>query len=282
MHEHRVLTATQLTRLAFTGTRCAQRRLRMLHEYAVLDSFRPLVARGSAPQHYTLGRTGAQVLAAQHATDLAATGWRSSATGRIGYSMTLGHDIAVNELFTLLSAHTRTARAPGTGLALWLSARSAARRWGDLTRPDAYAHWITDDHRLLPLFFEHDTGTENLARLEARIDTYANFATTTGTRPALLIHTATTTRERNLRRRLASLARGHGLLVATTSAEYAASTPWGRCWTPLHPDWPRTTLDGLATCWPDLTEAPGLDTDSEQHIPQPFADPVPPLPPGEE
>ncbi|MEV0093734.1 replication-relaxation family protein [Streptomyces sp. NPDC050738] len=277
IHEHRVLTAQQITRLAFTSTRSAQRRLRTLHHYGVLDSFRPLTVSGSAPEHYTLGPAGAQLLAAQAARDMTDTLWRPTSTGRIAYSPWLGHDTGVNELLTHLAAHTR--HHPHTRLPLWLSENSCARRWGDIIRPDAYAHWTeTTPHgeRLLPFFLEYDTGSQTLARVEAKLPGYAAFTTATGTAPALLIHTRTASRELALRRRLTDPARDLGLRLATASLDQTTDTPHARWWMPLEPTAGRLTLTGLAVRWHPLTPATGLEaTDADT----PLTLPVPPLPP---
>jgi hypothetical protein len=128
----------------------------------------------------------------------------------------------------------------------------------------------------LPFFLEYDTGTQNLARVEAKLAGYAAFTTSTGARPALLIHTRTASRDHTLRRRLATPARDLDLHVATSSADYTTHTPWGPWWTPLEPAARRTTLTGLLARWPDLTPAAGLDpTDADT----PLTLPVPPLPP---
>lgn len=278
LHEQRVLTAPQITRLAYGSTRSAQRRLRTLHDYTVLDSFRPLVQTGSAPEHYTLGPAGAAVLAAIAGQDPAAIGWRPTSTGRIAYSPTLGHDLGVNELLTHLAACAR--HLPGTGLTLWISEHSAARRWGDIIRPDAYAHWQdatrTRGEYHLPFFLEYDTGSQSLARVEAKLAGYAAFTTATGTSPALLIHTRTASRDLALRRRLSASAAELGLAVATSSADFTTNTPWGAWWMPLEPTTRRTSLTGLAAHWPHLTPAAGLNpTDADT----PLTLPVPPLPP---
>ncbi len=276
LHEHHVLTTHQIARLAYTSLRSAQRRLRTLHQHGVLDSFRPLTASGSAPEHYTLGPAGAALLAAHAAIDPAALGWRPTDTGRIAYSPSLGHDLGVNELLTLLAARART--APASGLALWLSERSCARRWGDIIRPDAYAHWH-DGTRLLPFFLEYDTGSQPLTRVEAKLAGYAAFTTTTGTRPALLIHTRTASRDQALRHRLAGPTRELGLNVATSSADFTTTEPWGPWWAPLHPRAPRITLAHLADHWLDLAPAAGLEpTDADTALTLP----VPALPPGPE
>ncbi|MFB7630595.1 replication-relaxation family protein [Streptomyces sp. NPDC056149] len=271
LHEHRVLTTHQITRLAYPSLRSAQRRLRILHNHTVLDSFRPLMQTGSAPEHYTLGPAGAALLAAQAGLDTNALGWRPTHTGRIAYSPSLGHDLGVNELLTHLAAHT----TPTTNLPLWLSEHSAARRWGDIVRPDAYAHY-RDGDRLLPFFLEYDTGSQPLARVEAKLTGYAAFTTATNTRPALLIHTRTQSRDQALRQRLAATARELGLNVATSSAGFTTTEPWGPWWTPLHPGARRTTLATLTTYWPTLTPASGLEpTDADT----PLTLPAPPLPP---
>lgn len=274
LHEHRVLTTHQITALAYTSLRSAQRRLRTLHQHALLDSFRPLTQTGSAPEHYTLGPAGAAVLAAHAGCDLAALGWRPSHTGRIAYSPSLGHDLGVNEVLTLLAAHAHT--TPGAGLAMWLSERSCARRWGDIVRPDAYAHWREGGH-VLPFFLEYDTGSQDLSRVEAKLVGYAAFGSATNTRPALLILTRTQSRDQAIRRRLATPARELGLSVATSSADFTTSSPWGPWWSPLDPgDTRRTTLTHLAARWPHLGPATGPEsTDADTALTLP----VPPLPP---
>ncbi|MEW2223280.1 replication-relaxation family protein [Streptomyces sp. NPDC006990] len=274
LHEHRVLTTQQIARLAFPSLRTTQRRLRTLYEYALLDSFRPLVQSGSSPEHYALGPAGAALLAAQAGCELSETGWRPSHTGRIAYSPTLGHDLGTNELLTLLGAHTRTTSAR---LPLWLSERSCTRRWGDLVRPDAYAHWSDGRHEV-PFFLEYDTGSENLARVEAKLASYAAFTTSTGTRPALLIHTSTASREAALRRHLTEPARSLDLRVATASADFTTDTPWGPWWLPLNTPTRRRPLAELGTCWEDLSPAQQEQADQAD---SPLTLPVTPLPPAE-
>ncbi|WP_267244534.1 replication-relaxation family protein [Streptomyces sp. PR69] len=273
LHEHRVLTTHQIAALAYTSLRSTQRRLRTLHQHTVVDSFRPLTQTGSAPEHYTLGPAGAAVLAAHVSCDLADLGWRPSHTGRIAYSPSLGHDLGVNDLLVHLAARART--TPGSGLTVWLSEKSCARRWGDIVRPDAYAHW-QDDDRVLPFFLEYDTGSQPLARVEAKLTGYAAFGSTTGTRPALLIHTRTQSRDQAIRRRLAGPVRELGLHVATASADFTTTDPWGPWWSPLQPgDTRRTTLTRLAALWHHLAPADLEPTDADTALTLP----VPPLPP---
>jgi hypothetical protein len=247
LHEHTVLTSHHLAALAFTSQRSANRRLRALYFMGVLDSFRPLRRTGSAPEHYTLGRAGADLLAAARGTDPGALGWRKDACARVAFSPTLGHTLAVNGLLTALAADH--------ALEVWLSERSAARLWGDWVRPDAYARHHANG-TTLPFFLEYDTGSETLARVEAKLPGYAALAATTATRTPVLIRTSTTRREAALRARLAPAAERLEVPVATSAADYPAGTgPNGPVWLPLAPAGPRTTLTQLARVWPDLAPA---------------------------
>ncbi|MEN8652382.1 replication-relaxation family protein [Streptomyces sp. 21So2-11] len=275
LHEHKVLTSHHITTLAFTGHRSATRRLRELYFMGVLDSFRPLRTRGSAPEHYTLGKAGAELLAAQAGVDLPATGWRKDNCARIAFSPTLEHTLGVNTLLTHLATHTT--------LPIWLSERSATRLWGDWVRPDGYAHTTApDSSHLLPFFLEYDTGSYNLARLEAKLPGYAALAATTATRTPLLIHTAGARRESALRHRLADAADRLDLPVATSNTQLG--TPTDPVWLPLNSSTTgRLTPPQLATHWPDISPAL-TDTSllpvpaSGRHAALPWH-PTPPRPP---
>ncbi|GGS97534.1 MULTISPECIES: replication-relaxation family protein [Streptomyces] len=219
LHEHKVLTSHHITALAFTGHRTANRRLRNLYFMGVLDSFRPLRQTGSAPEHYTLGKAGAELLAARAGVDLAATGWRKDACARIAFSPTLTHTLGVNGLMVALATRG--------GLTRWLSERSATRLWGDWIHPDVYGH-VEHGSGCLPFFLEYDTGSYNLARVEAKLPGYAALIATTGSRTPLLIHTASPRRESALRRRLAESVERLDLPLATANQQLAglAETAW--------------------------------------------------------
>jgi hypothetical protein len=276
LHEHKVLTSHHITALAFTGHRTANRRLRELYFMGVVDSFRPLRQSGSAPEHYTLGKAGAELLAARAGVDLAATGWRKDTCARIAFSPTLDHTLGVNTLLARL--------ATGSRLPVWLSERSATRLWGDWIHPDAYAQHGDENH-LLPFFLEYDTGSYNLARLEAKLPGYAALATTTGTRTPLLIHTATARREAALRHRLTETADRLDLPLATGNAQLA--DPTGPAWLPLtatRAPGERLSLPQLAAHWPDLVPALAPETvmpTTGRNATFPWR-PVPPQPPAPE
>jgi hypothetical protein len=286
LHEHRVLTSHHITQLAFTSHRSANRRLRALYFMGVVDSFRPLLQTGSAPEHYTLGRAGAEILAATRSTTLDALGWRKELCARTAFSPTLDHDLTVNTHLVTLAATGRTHAEQQ--LEVWLSPRSAARLWGDWVHPDAYAHF-RHGPTTMPFFLEYDTGTERpLARVEAKLAGYASLAATTGTRTPLLIYTSTPRRETALRTRIADTAAQMQLLLATANAKLTApGGPGGMAgplWLPLGSAASgRLPLAALAAQWPGLI--PALTSHDVEPAPGRLAEqawrPIPPLPPQE-
>ena len=107
---------------------------------------------------------------------------------------------------------------------------------------------------MLPFFLEHDTGTEPLSRVEAKLAGYAQLAASTATHTPLLIHTSSLIREANLRRRIAPAAAEHHLPVATTFAAHPGQPVGG--WRPLRPaTTDRCTLDDLVSYWPGVVPA---------------------------
>jgi hypothetical protein len=161
--EHRVLTTTQITQLAFGTLRAAATRLLTLYQHQAIDRFRPLALTGSAPWHFVLGPAGAQVLAAEDTISLSQLGYRRDRALAIALSPRLAHTTGTGAFFTALAACARTTSS--AGLVRWWSERRCAALWGDLARPDAYGRW----HEHTPtgtgeteFFLEYDTGTEDL------------------------------------------------------------------------------------------------------------------------
>src|SRR5829696_498946 len=93
LHQHRMLTAPQLTDLAFPSRNAAEHRLAILHRLGVVDRFRPHHTPGSAPYHYVLGPLGAALLAAHHDHDPlpAPLGYRRDRTLALAHSQRLTH-----------------------------------------------------------------------------------------------------------------------------------------------------------------------------------------------
>ena len=260
--EHRVLTTTQLTALAFGGPREAERRLAALWAWRVVDRFRPQtpLGGGSAPFHWVLDDAGAAVLAAGHGLTDDEFGYRRATALAIAHSQRLNHTVGTNTLLTALAtrsatwsdaspldAGARTDRPPTTGrLVDWWGERRCTAAWGDLVRPDAAATWQTptptagkaassaagDATAVGSLGFavEYDTGTETLARVAAKLGDYADLAAAAGQVLPVLFWLPSVARESALHRHLDPT----GLLVATAAADHAAAAggPTGPVWRP--------------------------------------------------
>ena len=252
LHEHRVLTTTQITQLAFGTTRAATARLLTLYQLRAVDRFRPLTPSGSAPLHFVLDEAGALVLAAEDGITAAELGYRRDRALAIALSAQLAHTAGTNTVFCALAAHGR--RAGNAALTCWWSERRCAALWGDLARPDGYGQW--SEHGPAgpagtDFFLEYDTGSENLARVAAKLAGYQNLAARTGITTPVLFWLPTARREAGLRALLADAQHGSrpagtipGVPVATTTPEAAASAagPAGPAWLPAGHPGPRLRL----------------------------------------
>jgi Replication-relaxation len=207
LHEHKVLTTTQITQLAFGTTRAATARLTTLYQMRAIDRFRPLAPSGSAPLHFILDEAGAAVLAAEDGITVADLGWRRDRALAIALSPQLSHTTGTNGFFTALAAAAR-ASGGNTALDCWWPERRCAAIWGDLTRPDGYGRWHEQPPRGGPprtvdFFLEYDNGTENLTRVVAKLAGYARLAERTAIPTPVLFWLPTARREAALRAQLA-------------------------------------------------------------------------------
>lgn len=255
LHEHRVLTTTQITQLAFGTTRAATARLLTLYQLRAVDRFRPLATSGSAPLHFVLDDAGACLLAAEDGITPGQLGHRRDRALAIALSVQLTHATGTNSVFCALAAHGR--QAQNAALRCWWSERRCAALWGDLARPDGYGQW-TEHAPAGPagtdFFLEYDTGSENLARVAAKLNGYRDLAARTGITTPVLFWLPTARREAGLRALLASTAHGRpgpqpggafpGVPVATTTPQAAAggSGPAGAIWLPTGQPGPRLRL----------------------------------------
>lgn len=251
--EHRVLTAPQITELAFPSGDTARKRLLQLHGMGVLDRFAPSlpVGAGTAPYHYVIGEAGAAVLAAEDGIDFAAFGYRRDRVLAIAYSQNLTHTVGVNGFFTALTAHART--ATNAELVAWWSEHRCTTVWGNTTRPDAYGHW-SEDGAAVDFFLEYDTGTETLDKVAHKLHGYAALARSTGITTPLLFWTHSEEREANLRTRLNAHPASPAMPIATASrspiSAPTADGPAGPIWLPLHSRSLRVRLAELRSAWP--------------------------------
>ncbi|WP_067667115.1 replication-relaxation family protein [Nocardia miyunensis] len=264
LHEHRVLTTTQLTDLAFPTVGIARRRLAALHRAGVLDRFRPLRVQGSAPAHWVLAPAGAAVLAAEAGVEVRELGYRHHRTLAVAHSLHLAHTIGIAEFFTTL---TTTARHhPDAAVLEWWSENRCRRLWGDLARPDAFGRYTRTGTRL-DFFLEFDLGSTSLPRVAAKLLGYAELARSTGVTTPVLFWVPTGRRERTARQVVretwARLPDPATVPVATAAADLlnpgsAHPSPADRVWLPLDTTGPvRVHLHELSTAWPTRTPAPG-------------------------
>jgi hypothetical protein len=261
--EHTVLTTHHITALWRTGPRSARRRLAELHRLGLLDSFRPRLERGGAPEHYLLAAAGADLLAARHATTPAALGWRPDLITRTAYSPQLGHLLGVAGFFTRLAAHSAVGAQE---LAAWWSERRCEQLWGDLVRPDGYGRLARPGREPVAFVLEYDTGTEPQPRLVAKIGAYADAAQATATRPLVLFTLRSRRRETNLHQALAGNAALERVAVATTARDLAATgqgahDPADAVWLPAGRPMGRCRIADLPEAWPPgqrpASELPG-------------------------
>jgi hypothetical protein len=270
--EHRVLTTTQLTNLAFPSPRVARARLQMLRNHRAVFGHRPRTGAGSLPWHYVLDEAGAHLLAAEDGQEAKEWGWRRDHALAPLAAATLAHTIGANQAGVDLIAHTRT--HPDARLAAWWGPHRTAALVGDHVRPDGYLHWQAAG-RAIELFVEYDTGTEPHKTLLAKTDRYTRLAEATAITLPVLLLLPTPAREAALRRALT----GTPVLIATTTRQHlhAADGAAGPAWQPLTRTGARLRLADLPT--PPATGTTPLHTRPEAHLGRPAPDPTPPAVP---
>jgi len=257
--EHRVLTTDQLTSLYFPSIHRARHRLLDLHRLRALDRFRPWAPTGSRPWHWHLGPAGAHLLAAQRGITHADLRYRPDSASAIALSSRLTHQVGVNQFFASLHAAGQRS-TNGSRVLEWWPERRCAALWGDLARPDAFGRWSapTSDSEpgeagrvgevvTVDFFLEHDTGTEPLAKVLAKLDGYAALAEATGITTPVLFWLPNTTREANLRKLLTRTDVQAATAVHTPAD--APDGPAGPIWLPAGTTGPRRSLIALRAAW---------------------------------
>ncbi|MGB6164853.1 MAG: replication-relaxation family protein [Pseudonocardiaceae bacterium] len=295
LHEHRVLTSTQITALAFPSFRSGRQRLRELYCWNVLDRFQPFITLGTAPMHYVLAPAGATVLAAEHGLDVTDLGYRHDRAVAISHNLRLAHTVGVADWFTALISHA--CHHPEHTVTAWWSETRCARHFGDLVRPDAYGRCETQS-RQIEFFLEFDFGTEELDRVAGKLTGYARLAAATTITTPVLVWLPTTRRE-TAARRLLTRAWGEfdqpaRVPVATAAADLlnphtAHPSPADPVWLPLdtiESGPPRRGLHQLGDAWPHLPApvtgppTPGRTGPDLSRCPLPAPTPTPPAPSG--
>ncbi|HYN96475.1 MAG TPA: replication-relaxation family protein [Pilimelia sp.] len=231
--DHHTFTTDQLAHLAFGSLGRARNRLSDLHRRGVLDRFRHFHRPGSQSWRWTLGPVGAAIVAAGRNEAPPRPATVRDTTARLATSPTLAHLIGTNGFFVALMAHARD--HDGAALIRWWNEARCRAATGNLVRPDGHGVWAAGGWRV-PFWLEHDTGTESLRRVVAKLDGYATLA---GTRRAfpVLFWLPTSVREANLRALMTRTGLPAGVTVATAAADLTADHggPAGPVWhTPRH------------------------------------------------
>ncbi|MDA8076539.1 MAG: replication-relaxation family protein [Actinomycetota bacterium] len=235
--EHRVLTTEQVCDLCFTSLVSTQHRMAALYRLCVLDRFRPLRPTGSESWRYTLGAVGAALVAAERGVDAPRTSVRRNRVVSLAAGQRTTHTLGVNGFFC--SLHRAARERSDAALVAWWSERRCAAEWGELVRPDAYGIWEEDGQRV-EFFVEHDTGSEPLGRVAAKLAGYRDLAEADGVARPVLFWLAQAGREPGLRKALGATT----LPVATAVA--GTGNPADAIWLPVGQEAPRRRLAQLA------------------------------------
>src|SRR6266511_892145 len=215
LDEHRVLTGPQVTAILFGSPYTCRNRLHALRRIGFLDRFSPYRTGVLAPVHWVAGPLAARYAAlSQDKRPPSLKALREQQDGIVA-TRHLAHQVGGNQFFIDLLTHTRA--HPDTRLLRWWSAGHSGKEFGGRVRPDGYGIW-TDGHRQVSFMVEHDTGTETLATLVAKLVPYRKLRADGGPGGPVLFWLPTAAREANLHQRLAGVNLG-GLVVATAARD---------------------------------------------------------------
>lgn len=227
LHEHRVLTTSQIADLHFDDVRRARRRLLILHRKGVIERFRPYRPRGSAPHHYILGEVGARVVAATQGLDLRTIRQRMERDLYLMLNPRLDHLLEVNEFFVRLIKECRN--TPDYDLSRWWGERRCAAAIPTLVRPDGLGR-LASLGRSCTFLLELDRGTERGDRLRRKLLSYGRLGRRREKPDAIVFVFPTEKREATARSKLDI---DIGIQVATSYGELHNANPLARIWLPI-------------------------------------------------
>ena len=223
LDEHRVLTGPQITAILFNSPYTCRNRLHALRRIGFLDRFIPYRPGHLAPVHWVAGPLAARYAAlSKDKRPPTPKALREQQDGIVS-TRHLAHQVGANQFFIDLLTHARA--HPGTRLLRWWSASSASNAFRGQVHPDGYGIW-TDGHRQVSFYVEHDTGTETLATLTAKLVPYRKLRAEGGPGGPVLFWLPTAARETHLHQRLAGVNLG-GLIVATAARDSGAQAGLG-------------------------------------------------------
>ncbi len=115
LHEHRVLTTSQIYELHFDTFTRASKRMLQLYRLGLVQRFRPYEPVGSAAWHYTLDEPGARVVAARLEVDFSDFPFKKARIFDVVASPRLRHRVECNGVFARLAL---ACRRPGVAVHL--------------------------------------------------------------------------------------------------------------------------------------------------------------------
>jgi len=234
LFDHRVLTTNQVVDCCFANLTTARHRLAQLYQLRVLDRFRPFRPAGSAPYHWILDSLGVEVVAADRGIEVARPAGRHARAMALVDSQRLAHLLGVNGVFCSLAGWARSEEK--AELAEWWPERRCASEWGQVVRPDGFGV-LRRGPAAVEFFIEYDAGAETLARLAAKLESYAELVRATRWSPWVVFYFPSPGREATARAVLTNPA----VQVATTAGGLAAH-PGGAVWLPVGSEGPRRRL----------------------------------------
>jgi hypothetical protein len=218
--DHQALTTPQVAALLFPSLRRAQRRLTVLHRAGFLGRFRDRQGHGgSQPWRWTLGPLGFALDAAARGQPEPTPRQVRARQHAIAASPRLDHLLGVNQFFVDLVASARA--RPAMRLVRWWSEQRAASMFRGI-HPDGHGLWHAAG-QTVGFFVEHDTGSENLARLVTRLSSYDKLAHSGGPAYPVLFWLHSRARESHLHQVLAGARTRCPIATAVRPAEPAAA-----------------------------------------------------------
>ncbi|MEE2038939.1 replication-relaxation family protein [Nocardiopsis sp. CT-R113] len=228
LYDHHVMTTGHLHRLFFpqAGGRRVRLRMLQLHQYGLVDRFKPFPGRHIA-DHWVLAPTGAALVAEHRGVEISELGFRHDRVLAWAHSGRLGHILGLVECLALT---TEAARAlPVAQLVRWDNERECARRWGRHIRPDAYMRWH-QGRMGLDAFWEYDTGTEPLTKVRRKMGGYTRLARETKLPSIVLFAVHSDRREEHLAAKLADAVSATVGVYVSTHARLGAQGPAEAVW----------------------------------------------------
>jgi hypothetical protein len=257
--EHRTLTTGQITAILFAHPGTARNRLRQLREIGFLDRFAHRTPAGRRVTCWVPGLLAARYIALADGLPAPTPRAVRQVQDRTLANPQLDHLLGVNQFFTDLLVHART--HPSTRLARWWSAEHTANAFAGRIHPDGHGLWETEDSAAPPtqapppgtaddvvplaggfdregsgtwvatgFWLEHDTGTEPLTRVVAKLGPYQRFQQAGGPTYPVLFRLPTRRREANLHRLIAAHLMPH--VAVATSVPGDGAGPAGAVWWP--------------------------------------------------